>query len=185
MKLVVGLGNSGEKYKFTRHNVGFMVIDALVSKFSIFHVPFPNWEKSKNAKADYLSFKIDNEIIELIKPQAFMNDSGKSVSYAVRKHKISNDNIYVVHDDLDIKLGEYKIVKGKGPREHNGLLDIYEKLGTKDFWHVRVGVDNREKDNRISGENYVLMSFLEEEMMVMEGVINEVLESLIKILKDE
>ena len=179
MKLIVGLGNPGKKYAKMRHNVGFMVIDAIASKVTNILSAGSKWIESKNAKVQYLWGRIGDEKIELLKPLTFMNDSGRAVSYAKRKHKVSNDDLYVIHDDLDIKLGEYKITKGKGPREHKGLLDIYEKLGVRDFWHVRIGVDNRVPASRVSGEDYVLQNFTDEEMEVVRKAIEQVSEKLI------
>ncbi|MBU1071203.1 aminoacyl-tRNA hydrolase, partial [Patescibacteria group bacterium] len=114
MKLIVGLGNIGEKYKNTRHNVGFMVVDEL--------------EKHKE----------DLGKVMLVKPATFMNESGRAVAKMVRFYKLDLDNLYVVHDDLDLKLGEYKIQKGVGPKVHNGILSVEKELGDKEFWRVRV-----------------------------------------------
>ncbi len=133
MKLVVGLGNPGKRYKNTRHNIGFMVVNSIAGEI--------NWVESKKGKLHYF-WKSDN--LEYIKPQAYMNKSGESVLAVTKKHQnLKKENIFVIHDDLDIKLGEYKIQFGKGPKDHNGLVSIYEKLGTKKFWHVRVGIENR------------------------------------------
>ena len=79
-----------------------------------------------------------------------------------------------MHDDLDIRLGEYKIQFAKGPKVHNGLNDIYDKLGTNEFWHIRMGVDNREPDNRTPGEEYVLMDFTKEEQNILSKVIEQI-----------
>jgi len=127
MKLVVGLGNPGEKYKNTRHNVGFLMVDKLFGEVE--------WGVSKSTKTlrSWVEFK--GEKVELVKPQRFMNKSGVAVKIIKKKHpKLKNEDIYVIHDDLDIKLGEYKIDKGKGPKVHNGLASIYEQIGTKEFW---------------------------------------------------
>src|SRR4030042_1472406 len=160
MKLIVGLGNPGEKYKNTRHNVGFVVLDAIASQITNeYQYQDIKFQKSKNAKAEYLSFKIGDETIELIKPLTFMNSSGFSVAYGKNKHKVPVENIYVIHDDLDIKLGEYKIQKGVGPKLHYGIASIEKELGIGDFWRIRMGVDNRSIDNRVSGEEYVLEDF--------------------------
>src|SRR6185369_4075580 len=117
MRLFVGLGNPGKKYEKTRHNVGWLVLDSL-------QIPNTKFEVQKQFNAEVL--KIGETI--LAKPQTFMNDSGVAVSAIVNFYKIEPDNIYVIHDDLDIKLGEYKIQKGKGPKQHNGILSIEEKL---------------------------------------------------------
>lgn len=178
MKLIVGLGNPGKKFEGTRHNTGFLVLDKLVSK-----IAEDQWLMDK---------KFNSLIINLMpsvmycKPQTFMNSSGLAVSKLVNFYKIERDDLFVVHDDLDISLGEYKIQKGKGPREHNGLLSIYEKLGSKEFWHVRVGIDNRtnSKEQWISGEDYVLQQFPEDEAVAVNDVLENLTNDLIKHIND-
>ena len=158
MKLIVGLGNPGKKYKNTRHNVGFMVIDSIAGE--------KKWTESKKGK---LLYCWPTDELELIKPQTFMNESGKSVVAVTKKHQnMVTDDIFVIHDDLDISLGEYKIQKGKGPKDHNGLNSIYESIGTKEFWHVRIGVENRSEGDKITGEEYVLREFGDEEMEIVK-----------------
>jgi PTH1 family peptidyl-tRNA hydrolase len=153
MKLIVGLGNPGKDYEKTRHNTGFLVIDAL--------------KKSPNFKA--------------VKSDQFMNESGLFVKNLVNRYSLSTNNLYIVHDDLDIKLGEYKIHFGRGPKDHNGIISVEEELGTKDFWRVRIGVDNRPLDNKPMGVEYVLQNFTDPEMNVLNKVIKEVCEKLTKI----
>lgn len=180
MKLFAGLGNPGNRYEKTRHNVGFLFVEKLQEDLG-----FPSWSESKKAMALYSSSILEGEKIELLKPQTFMNDSGIAVKYARDKHKIKSENIFIVFDDLDISLGEYKIQKGKGPKDHNGLLSVYEKLGTKDFWHVRIGVENRRMgvnngERRIPGEDYVLMNFGEEEYSQINKVVENVCSELLQ-----
>ena len=154
MKLVVGLGNPGAAYRFTRHNVGFLVVDEL--------------QKTKLPK-DLIVKKSD----------VFMNDSGSFVKRVISKYpNIPISSIYVVHDDLDIKLGEYKIQLGRGPKDHKGLKSVDEALGTSQYWHVRIGVDNRPLDNRPMGEEYVLQNFTDEELVILDRVIKEVCKKL-------
>ncbi len=190
MKLLVGLGNPGKQYTKTRHNVGWRVLDALVAlKSQISMTPLRQgsegqannqWEMADKFNAEVL--KTENFI--LAKPQTFMNESGKAVKKLVDFYKIDLDDLYVIHDDLDIRLGEYKIQKGKGPKVHNGILSVEGELGKSDFWRVRVGVDNRVQksqiqmtnDQWISGEEYVLTEFNEEEMKIMEKVIQKVVQ---------
>jgi peptidyl-tRNA hydrolase, PTH1 family len=184
MKLIVGLGNPGEKYKGTRHNIGFLTLDELKTKIINYHVSISNqnlnlnFQINKRLKSEVV--KIDNII--LAKPITFMNDSGLAVSSLTSYYKIHTDDIYIVHDDLDIRLGDYKFQKGKGPREHNGLLSIYEKLGTSDFWHVRIGVDNRKSHNRVPGEDYVLQKFSDGEMNLVNEVIDEATQELLGLI---
>lgn len=169
MKLIVGLGNPGEKYKGTRHNIGFLVIE----KFQIDIFPNFPWKFERKFNAEV---SMAGEMI-LVKPQTFMNNSGGSVSSLASFYKIPKNNIYVIHDDLDIKLGEVKLQFAVGPKLHYGVTSIEEKLGTKDFWRLRIGVDNRELNNRVEGEDYVLQNFSDDE----EKIVSEV---IIKAVKD-
>ena len=180
-KLTVGLGNPGEKYTNTRHNVGFMVIDAIASQISNFQFPISNWAESRNAKALYCSARIKGKEIEFVKPWTFMNQSGLSVRYAYKKHSLKPDDLYVIHDDLDLRLGTYKIQKGVGPKLHNGIDSIERELGTKVFWRVRVGVDNRtdDKEQRTKGEKYVLENFSEEEFRVLNTTIEKIVKDVL------
>ena len=171
MKLVVGLGNTGERYAKTRHNVGFMVIDAIISSLSV----SPHVEK----KLDSLIFFHHASQTVFARPQTFMNFSGVVVKKLVVHFKIKKSDMWAIHDDLDLTLGAYKIQKSVGPKVHGGLLSIYDKLGTRDFWHVRVGVDNRNSDDRISGEQYVLQEFPREELEKINIISEEIVKDLI------
>lgn len=172
MKVIVGLGNPGEKYGKNRHNVGFMVLD----KLGVDH-PFA-FAKKFNAEIALTKTYI------LVKPQTFMNDSGDSVCAICRFYKIKNEDLYIVHDDLDIKIGNYKIQHGKGPQVHNGLLSIEEKLGTDQFWNVRVGVENRAvRGNKgIPGVVYSLQDFNPEERLIVAGVIDKIVDELGRVV---
>lgn len=153
MKLIVGLGNPGEKYKNNRHNVGQLVIDEI--------------KKNKNLE------------LKAVKSDKFMNDSGSFIKRLISQYpNISISSLYVIHDDLDIKLGEYKIQFGKGPKDHNGLKSIDKELGTDQYWHIRVGVDNRDIENRSKGEDYVLQDFTEEEKAILKVTFNEIIKKL-------
>lgn len=159
MILIVGLGNLGDKYKNNRHNVGFITLDKLK-------------EKIGEVKGFYF-----------LKPQTFMNASGQAVAKIKNFYKIDTQDIYLIHDDLDIKLGEYKIQLGVGPKVHNGVDSVENELGTKDFWRIRIGVDNRERENRIKGEDYVLQDFMKEEKEILNQTIEKVVDELCKTLK--
>ncbi len=170
-RVLVGLGNPGEKYQGTRHNVGFEVVDHLAGSKS--------WSASKSGLLKYCHIKLaDEQRAELIKPQTYMNKSGEAVAQVIKKHATPLDEVWVIHDDLDLELGAYKIQFGTGPKVHNGLLSIYQCLGSDQFWHVRIGVDGRGGERRISGSDYVLGKFLKEEREVVERVVEEVVEKL-------
>ena len=157
MKLIVGLGNPGEKYKDNRHNVGFQFIDYLVQILN----KYKNISLKIQKMLHVTCYMFDDLI--LAKPQTFMNKSGISVAKLFQNYKLRSENLFVVHDDLDIPLGKFKIQKGTGPMLHNGLASIENSIGTKDFWRIRIGVENRTKENWVDGETYVLNDFLENE----------------------
>ena len=148
MKLIVGLGNPGDEYVNTRHNVGFMLVDRMAKS---------SWKQSKNGLLTYSWLRSD---VELVKPQTFMNKSGEAVGLVVKKHKMDLDDVCIVHDDLDIKFGEFKIQKGKGPKIHKGIISVEKVLKGEDFWRVRIGTDNRQGEMKnIPGDKYVLSKF--------------------------
>lgn len=169
MKLMVGLGNPGEKYKNNRHNVGYVFVDEIVTsnKGQATRSPYPEL-----ATCYVLHTTI------LVKPQTFMNDSGKAVAKLVSWYKISPDDLYVVHDDLDIPLGQYKIQKGVGPKVHNGVNSVNQALGTRDYWRIRIGVDNRDPSDRTPGDQYVLQDFTENELRIVNSVLGKIVEEI-------
>jgi len=171
MKFVIGLGNFDQKYNDTRHNIGFEVAGILAQNLA-------TGSKFLHNK------KLQAEIIKagdliLAKPRTFMNQSGRAVrailDYYEKRNfkkgeKLELKNLFVIHDDLDLELGTYKIQLGKGPKVHNGLLSIYEHLGTQLFWHVRIGIDGRGENRSIPGGNYVLAKFSPSE----KGIITKI-----------
>lgn len=172
MKLVVGLGNPGEKFVSTRHNTGFMATDLLAKKLSV------SWESDSK----FNSLVARTGEILLVKPQTFMNSSGETVQKYVNFYKINESETWVIHDDLDIKLGQYKIQNGVGPKVHYGIQSIDKLLGTKNYWRVRIGVDHR-GETRTSGEDYVLQKFDEEEREILGEIIEKATEEVLAKLK--
>lgn len=170
MKLIVGLGNPEEKYQNNRHNIGFMIIDRIVKELMV----SPHVEKKLKSLVFY--HHVSGTIFA--RPQTFMNSSGIAVKKLVEQYHIKPADLWVIHDDLDIPLGSYKIQKGKGPKLHNGVNSIEKKLGTDDFWRVRIGVENRVSGNRIPGEEYVLQDFTGEEKKFLSPVINKICKEL-------
>lgn len=169
MKIIVGLGNIGEEYKTTRHNAGFLLVGAL-AEGSVFR-------SSLDLFSETLSIS-DNKVL-LAKPTTMMNASGKAVSALCRYFKVSPSQLYVAHDDLDIRLGEYKIQLGKGPKVHNGVNSIEEAIGNPDFWRIRIGVDNRQPESRTPGETYVLRDFSSQELVVLDSVIQKIADEML------
>lgn len=178
MKVIVGLGNPGKEYENTRHNAGFIFIDALAQKLSL-KLQFEKKFSLAYVKAEILQNGVAEDLC-LIKPLAFMNNSGMvlhnffSYFYSDFLEEDEGNHLIVVHDDLDLDLGQYKLQKAKGPKVHNGLNSIYKHLGHKNFWHLRLGVDSRGGNRNIEPSNYVLMKMNQKEQVLLQQAIDEV-----------
>jgi peptidyl-tRNA hydrolase, PTH1 family len=175
MLLIVGLGNHEREYHQHRHNAGFMFADYLFNELA--HsissgqasLRINEFKYDKYSNSSLVKFVINNDELIIAKPQTFMNNSGQAVSKLNSEFKIQNSELIVVHDDLDIPLGKFKIDRGAGPKLHNGIRSIEEFLKTADFWRVRIGIDNRNPDHHISGEAYVLENFKPEERKIIDS----------------
>ena len=156
MKLIVGLGNPGERYQKSRHNVGFILLDKFAADNNL------NWRKVERFNSEVADYS--NGL--LIKPQTFMNNSGDAVSKLVNFYKISLNDLIIIHDDVDLPLGVIKKQKGKNSAGHHGVENIIEELGTKDFWRIRVGIGKPE-DKNIPVDEWVLQDFGENELDIV------------------
>ena len=166
MKLIVGLGNPGKEYDKTRHNAGFLFLDFLAESWG-----FPSFEPSSKWKGSVSAGMRDGEKILLLKPETFMNRSGESVTAILSFFKLAPSDIVVIHDDLDIAASSYKIGTGSGAAGHNGVADLIEKLGTKDFTRVRIGI-GRPPEN-IPADAFVLSPFSDAELVALREVHGE------------
>lgn len=161
MKLVVGIGNPGKEYEHTRHNIGFDTIDMLASKLNI-------TTSKEKFNGIYFETVINGEKVLLLKPQSYVNLSGTVVRKFVDYFKINIEDILVVVDDLDQKIGNYKLKSNSSSGGHNGLKNIEQNLGTKDYKRFKIGIDNGNKDNVV---DYVLGRFGKEERNIIDKVI--------------
>jgi peptidyl-tRNA hydrolase, PTH1 family len=134
IKLIVGLGNPGRQYEKTRHNVGFLFLDRLVSEANC------DWVNEPRFDGLLSEVKVADSKVLLFKPSTFMNRSGQAVGKIVRYYKLMPDEILVVHDELDFDVGVVKLKKDGGHAGHNGLRDIIAHLGVKGFYRLRVGI---------------------------------------------
>lgn len=186
MKIIIGLGNPGKKYQFSRHNIGFRIIDELAKKYH-----FPNFEFSKKFNAEINKSSIGGQEIILAKPQTFMNLSGKAGKLLMRWRKLECQDLVVVHDDVDLSLGKIRIVKNRGAAGHKGVESIIKELGTKDFIRVRIGINPNEKLKALDTkgtprsavsekqlEKFVLEKFNREEEKVVKEVIQNATEAI-------
>lgn len=183
MYLIVGLGNPGKEYENNRHNTGYIFLDELAGYLASTGYETSSWKAEKIFESEINILKKDNKEVVLLKPLSFMNNSGISVKKALKKYKVEDfsKNLILVHDDLDIPLGQYKIQLGKSPKGHNGVNSVEDHLGNSNFLRVRIGVDNR-KDVKIPGEKYVLMNFTEDEKILLNKAIESCIKELVLYL---
>jgi PTH1 family peptidyl-tRNA hydrolase len=172
--LVVGLGNPGPKYQGTRHNAGFLVLDRLADEAGIAVT-------RKQFNGLYGEGTLDGHRLFLLKPQTFMNLSGRSVAEAVRFHKLPLTQIIVVHDELDIRFGQVMVKEGGGHGGHNGLRSLIQELAGNKFVRVRFGID-RSPGSDTAG--YVLTPFPREQQLRLPLLIDRTVELLRLLLND-
>lgn len=167
MNLIIGLGNPGKEYERTRHNTGFLFLNFLQDSWD-----FPKFSVSEKWKGSVSEgFRNGGKAI-LLKPETFMNRSGESVRAVMDFYKLSPADIVVIHDDLDIAPGSFKVTEGSRAAGHNGVADLIEKLGTQDFRRIRIGI-GRPPEN-IPAEQYVLSPFTDEERETFETLFPEI-----------
>ena len=175
MYLIVGLGNPESDYANTRHNMGFDVINEISKKYDI------KVTKSK-FEALYGMGEIEGKKVILVKPQTYMNLSGESVIKFKKFYKISNKDIIVIYDDIDLDLGNIRLKAKGGPGTHNGMKSVVENLNTEDFIRVRVGIGKPE--NKEDMINYVIGAIPKKEKEILEDSIKLAACSVIEILEN-
>jgi PTH1 family peptidyl-tRNA hydrolase len=191
MKIIVGLGNPGEKYKKTRHNVGFMAVDALAEQMGL------TWQKNKKFNAQLAKGKN----IILVKPLSYMNNSGQVAQVVLSYYKLlpkklglikqKNSDLSkiltIIHDDIDIPLGKYKISIDSRSAGHNGVQSIIDRLKTKNFKRIRIGIRtdlinkilaDPSRRKQVEASKFVLQKFSKEELEIINNLIPEIIEEL-------
>lgn len=159
--IIAGLGNPGAKYNGSRHNAGFMVIDALTSSASV--------QSRERFQAHILEIRSEDETIVFMKPLTFMNDSGNAVSQVVRWYKAEPDRVLIVYDDLDLPFGSIRLRARGSAGGHNGLASVIQKLGTQEIPRLRVGIGRPASGSTV---NYVLSRFTPTERAELPGIID-------------
>ncbi|MDD3190110.1 MAG: aminoacyl-tRNA hydrolase [Candidatus Pacebacteria bacterium] len=175
MKMIVGLGNPGKEYEKTRHNVGFMALDKITKIYD-----FGDFKTEEKFEAEISQGEIAAEKIFLIKPQTFMNSSGRTVQKMMNFYKAGIDDLIVIHDDLDIALGEFRTGSGSRSAGHKGVQSIIDFLDSKDFKRIRVGI--KIEDRKIPTEKFVLGTFTKKESEAITGALDGVIETVKKEL---
>ena len=176
-KLLVGLGNPGDKYFETKHNVGFMLIDQLAKKQN---VTFTN---DKIFQADLASFFFNGEKIYLVKPTTFMNESGKAVHALLAYYGLDIKDLLVIYDDLDMEVGKIRLRAKGSAGGHNGIKSIIQHIGTQTFNRVKIGI-GRPK-NGMSVVNHVLSTFDKDDYIGILQSIDKVDDSVNYYLKEK
>ena len=168
MRLVVGLGNPGPGYAFNRHNVGFLAADTLVRRHG-----FGPWRARFQGLASEGEFAGEKTIV--LKPETFMNESGRSVAAAAQFYKLAPEHIFVIHDEIDLLPGKVRVKRGGGAAGHNGLRSIDAHLGP-DYWRVRLGVGHPGAPELV--RPYVLQNFAKEEQPLIATMIEATVQAL-------
>lgn len=162
MYLIVGLGNPGREYERTRHNMGFMAIEAVANKYQV------SFSKQKFGGI-YGEFQLNNEKVILLKPQKYINLSGEVIRLYIDYFKIPIENVLIIHDDLDLEFGKFKIKYKGSSGGHNGLKNIEQHLGTQNYKRIKLGISN---DKNIDTKDYVLGKINGESVKKMDNVMN-------------
>lgn len=144
MYLLVGLGNPGSKHKNNRHNIGFMAVDEIVRRHG-FSTPRSRFQ------SETFEGEVDGEKVLVLKPQTFMNESGRAVGEAVRFYKLSPQDVIVLYDEIDLAAGKVRVKQGGGAAGHNGIRNIVNHLGSPDFVRVRLGVGHPGDKEKVHG----------------------------------
>ena len=180
MKLIVGLGNPGEKYSKTRHNLGFEVLDELAKKLNLVDWSLEGKFKSELIKAPQLI---------LVKPQTYVNNSGMAVKLLTTYYKLPTTDLIIIHDELDLPLGKIKVRLGGAAAGHHGVESIISALGTDQFIRVRLGIGNlrtlsgEHKGQSISAEKFVLEPFIPKEKPQVKHMIKQAIKALDLLLE--
>jgi peptidyl-tRNA hydrolase, PTH1 family len=177
IKLFVGLGNPGPEYEATRHNAGFWWIDALANELKV------GLQPDKNFHGYAARTNLHGQTVWLLKPQTFMNVSGKSVAALARFYKIQPHEILVAHDELDIVPGQVKLKFGGSHAGHNGLRDIHTQLGTDDYWRLRLGVGHPGVKSEVI--HWVLKKPSPDHRLAIEEAVQRTLTALSPLLAGE
>ncbi|MFP6744912.1 MAG: aminoacyl-tRNA hydrolase [Alphaproteobacteria bacterium] len=175
MLLVVGLGNPGPGYANTRHNIGFMAVDAIVRRHG-FAAP------RRGFQGETFEGVVDGEKVLVLKPTTYMNQSGNAVGAAMRFYKLALDHIVVIHDELDLGPGRLKVKTGGGSAGHNGLKSITAHIGP-DYRRVRVGIDHPGDKDKVTG--YVLNNFAKADSHWIDPLIDAVADAFPLLVKGD
>lgn len=165
--LIVGLGNIGKEYELTRHNVGFMCADYITKALDI-----GNFVEKKDLKCQMAIGNASGKRIIIVKPSTFMNLSGEAIRNVMNFYKLTNENLIVIHDELDIDFGQIRSRRGGGSAGHNGIKSIIQYQG-EEFGRIRVGIKNKNL-TKLDSADFVLQKFSKDEQANLDAMMREV-----------
>jgi peptidyl-tRNA hydrolase, PTH1 family len=174
--LVAGLGNPGERYANTRHNLGYRVVDELAAREG------ERFRKARFVGADVGEIRVDGERILLAKSRAFMNESGPAIASLVRKHGVDPDHVIAVHDEIDLPFGALRVKSGGSTAGHNGLRSLQQALRTPDFFRVRLGVGR--PTGRRQAADWVLDTFARREEPDVALLVDDGADAVRSLVRD-
>jgi len=176
MIIIVGLGNPGEQYKNTRHNVGFIAVDEFAKINN-----FPEFKLQKKSNALVSEHILKNESVVLAKPQTFMNESGKSVKQLISNTEAKMADLVIIHDDIDLPIGKIKIIKDRGSAGHKGVESIIKSIGNDGLIRFRIGIG---PENKAEAKKIVLKYFSGEEQKTINGTLQKIIDALDLFIKE-
>ncbi|MBK9331564.1 MAG: aminoacyl-tRNA hydrolase [Ignavibacteria bacterium] len=178
MKLIVGLGNPGVNYEYTRHNIGFIILDHFAENRKVnFKAGRGDWYES--------SFKVNCEEVFLLKPYTFMNNSGSAVTEFCEFHEIKQNDVLVIYDDFQLQLGTIRVRKKGSDGGHNGISDIMYRMNTNEIPRMRVGIGNEEVLNKDEFIDFVLSNFSKDEFKILKKLMPEFEKCIISFITEE
>lgn len=175
MWLIAGLGNPGNKYLMTRHNVGFMAVD-----YYLHNIGDPP-EKKEHKSLTY-SFSLEGQKVIMAKPQTYMNNSGEAIQALCHYYKIPSQQVIILHDEIEIPFQQLKLQTKRGHGGQNGIRDIHEKLNTNDYFRVRIGVGR--PDGKMDVSRHVLSPFSKEEQPQLPDLLEKVSDGIESLIFD-
>lgn len=181
MKIIIGLGNPEKKYQKTRHNIGFTTLDEFQKSFA---GNFNAFTLDKKLKSELSQGEINKEKIILLKTQDYYNNSGIILKNVLNYYKSNLNNVIVVHDDLDLPIGQIKIVKNAGAAGNNGVQSIIENFKTKNFIRIRIGISNKIKLKKDAAD-FVLNKFSSNDKKLLKESVKNAQNAIIDLIEDQ
>lgn len=184
MKIIIGLGNIGEKYENTRHNIGFMALDRLSQEYD--QSSEQKWKETPKLKGVLKEININGEKVLLVKPTTYMNLSGECVKKVLDYYKVALENLIVIFDDIDLPFGEVRFREKGSAGTHNGVKSLIKELGTDNFKRIKIGIENRTPVLKINFDlsNYVLSKFDKKEQKALDEAFKDVVNKIIDLMKN-